>query len=89
MAAHIETRDCGCRIKHERVYVCERHAQLPEDIRDRLSEMVSKVIVDEIKAAVALERERCAKIAEAMTITGHSVQAPACSEIAKKIRSGD
>lgn len=35
---------------------------------------------------VAEERERCAKIAEAMTIPGHSVQAPSCAEIAKRIR---
>lgn len=60
MAVHIEARDCGCRIKHERVYVCERHAEMPESIRDRLSEMVSKVMADEINAAVTVERARWA-----------------------------
>ena len=39
-------------------------------------------------AAAAAERERCAKIAEAATIPGHSIQAPSCIEIARKIREG-
>jgi hypothetical protein len=37
---------------------------------------------------IEAERERCAKIAESMAIPGHSVQAPSCIEIAKRIREG-
>jgi len=37
----------------------------------------------------ALAREWAAKIAETMTIPGHSVQGGACTEIAKLIRQGN
>ena len=58
---HHETRDCGCVLLHRRVYVCEKHAAMPEKLRDQISEMVSRVVAEEVKAAVALERERCAQ----------------------------
>ena len=58
---HRELRACGCVIVHKRVEVCQKHGQLPPDIRDRLSEMVSKVMVDEIDAAVEIERQRLLK----------------------------
>lgn len=60
---HHEARDCGCVLLHRRVYVCEKHAAMPEKIRDRISEMAAQVMAKEIDAAVVLERERCAKIA--------------------------
>lgn len=47
---------------------------LPEEISAR------------VRGHVEEERERCAKIAESVAIPGHSVQAPSCFEIAKRIR---
>ena len=45
-------------------------------------------IIQVVSFAMMEERERCARIAEAMAIPGHSVQAPSCVEIAKAIREG-
>ena len=56
---HHETRDCGCVLLHRRVYVCEKHAAMPEKIRDRISELVSQTMAKEVEAAVAIERKRC------------------------------
>ena len=61
---HQEKRDCGCVLLHRRVYVCEKHAAVPEKIRDQISEMVGQVMAKEVEASVALERERCAKYFE-------------------------
>lgn len=41
---------------------------------------------DMIEKYSLAERERCARIAEAATIPGHSVQAPSCAFIAAEIR---
>jgi hypothetical protein len=54
---HNEKRSCGCVILHRRVYVCERHAQLPEALRDKISQMGSKVMAEEIDAARILGRK--------------------------------
>jgi len=45
-------------------------------------------VIDIIEIKVREERERCARVAESMVIPGHSVQAPSCLEIARKIREG-
>ena len=48
-----EKRSCGCVLLHRRVFVCERHAELPEEVRDTISEMGSRVIAEEVKANVS------------------------------------
>lgn len=62
MKDHHETRACGCVLLHRRVYVCEQHAEMPEALRDHISEMVSRTVGEEIEASVASERERSADL---------------------------
>ena len=58
MGEHQEKRDCGCVLLHRRVAVCKRHARMSEKLRDQISEMTSRVVAEEIEAAVSLERDR-------------------------------
>lgn len=47
---------------------------------------IVKSIEQRAVAAMSSVRVHCAEIAEAMAISGHSVQEPSCIEIGKKIR---
>lgn len=53
-----------------------------------MAQYSSKEVEHIVTDAIARERERCAKVAEAMAIQGHAVQEPSCLEIAKRIREG-
>lgn len=76
---HNEKRSCGCVILHRRVYVCERHAQLPEELRNKVSEIASKVMADEIDAARILGRKQGEEIArKALRLARSIIQSRGC-----------
>lgn len=77
---HHETRSCGCVLLHRRVYVCERHAQMPEALRDRLSEMVGSFMAKEVDAARILGRKEGEGVARrALKLTRAIIKARGCA----------
>ena len=57
-------------------------------IYDAVESLVYMLEMNAAQVARHEERDRCARIAEAASIPGHSVQEPTCREIAKRIREG-
>lgn len=86
---HHEKRSCGCVLLHRRVYVCERHAQLPEELRDKVSAMTSNVIAAEIDAARILGRKQGEEIArDALKLARSVIQNRGCGCNAPDHRCG-
>lgn len=76
---HHEKRSCGCVVLHRRVYVCEKHAELPESVRDQVSEMMSRTLSQEIEAACSLERKKGSEaLREALRLTRFIIQNRGC-----------
>ena len=76
---HHEKRSCGCVLLHRRVYVCEKHSQLPESMRDRISELLTKTMAEQIEAACSIERKKCSEVLrEALKLARFVIQNRGC-----------
>lgn len=66
-------------ILHKRVYVCEGHSQLPEKVRDQVSEMLTRTMAEQVEAACVLERRKAFEATrEALKLARFIIQNRGC-----------
>lgn len=67
--------------------------ELNQDHRDlytrHLATMIREMVAFECSLATTAERERCAKIADAVAADANAMQSVVCEEIARRIRRGE